>query len=142
MSVEQDVQETIDELESTETVTEEDLEAAAESFPTDPLLAKLVKKALPPPWDEVFEYVNDGRRRYWRTKHARDTEGERRSQEAFAEAAAEAEGLTGTVEYEGKEIPASAAYAAEKMKGSGDGGTPTRGRRALSRLRSVLGLDT
>lgn len=128
------------------TITEEDLNEFRLDLPTDPMLAELVKRSLPYPWSELFEYVEASEHRpaHWRTAHDRrairsaaDLEHKRR----FAEAAREARGLEGTVERDGKEIPASAAHVADAVSGetTESDGPAAPGRRALRRLRELLG---
>lgn len=138
VNVEEDVEQLIDGLEGADEVTAEDLERVRNELPTHPFLAELTQKALPYPWDEVFEFVNADPP-YWRTKPRRDTPGHRRGQEALAEAAREASelGAEGTVEHDGKEIQANAAYIARRTEGSGST-VAESGRRALRRLRSLL----
>lgn len=104
----------LDRLARLDTITKDDLDELRRDLPTDPRLAELVQLALPYPWSDLFEYVpaSEHRSAYWRTSHDRtairsadDFEYKLR----FARAAKEAEGLKGTVERDGQEIPASAA---------------------------------
>lgn len=143
-----DVVDGLDELEDQEEITEADLEAFRKRLPSDPTLAMLVDRWLPPPWDEVFEYVSGSERQpaYWRTKPDRRrarSPAERERNERFREAARQSEGALGTVDYDGREVPASAAITAETVRGetSAPRAMAASGRKALRRLRSVLGLD-
>lgn len=139
-----DLRERIEGLEERETMTAEELEDLRRSLPTDPLTARAVKLALPYPWSEVFEYVEGSERQsaYWRTKPDRSSrsEAQRRRDELAREAGEVMTGIQGTVEQEGREIPASAAVFGQVMEGRRFLGrrVARSGRRALRRLRSLL----
>lgn len=129
----------IERLEAAEEITDEDLERLRETLPTDPRTAIAVKRWLPYPFDELFEYHRDGPHGpYWRTAPARDHPNQVAVQERFAEAARQ--GGRGTVELDGREVQANAAVVAEQLADvdvvdeDDDGG----GGRALSRLRDLL----
>lgn len=126
-------------------LTEEEADEIRKSLPTDPLLARAVELALPPPWDETFEYCRASERQpaYWRSKSDRSaprSEAEARKNEQMREAGQRMAGTTGTVEYDGKEIPASAAVVAETMAGRRFPGARAveSGRKVLRRLREQL----
>lgn len=144
--IEETVESHVDRLATLERITEDDLNEFRRALPIDPMLSEVVQRVLPYPWSELFEYVEESEHRpaHWRTSHDRsairskaDLEHKRR----FAQAAREARGMEGTVEHDGKEIPASAAHVAEKVSGQSvtSNGPVAPGRRALRRLRELLG---
>lgn len=129
-----------------EEVTPEDLERFRQTLPTEPATGRLVNRALPFPWSEVFEFVegSDRQSAYWRTRPDRNSprsEADRRHRERFAEAARESKGLEETVKFGGREIPRSAAAIADKISEASEQGCSESGsgERALNRLREVLG---
>lgn len=84
-------------LESLDESSEEDLDRFKQDLPTDPELSRIVNRALPFPWGEVFEFVNRQDTPYWCTKPARDHPNQIRAQEEFADAARESRGVRGAV---------------------------------------------
>lgn len=144
-----EIEETVDSpfgrLSRMDTITKDDLDEFRRALPTDPMLAEFVERALPFPWSELFEYVgaSDHLPAHWRTSHDRSairSADDREHKQRFAEAAREARGLEGTVERNGREIPASATHVAEKVSGETTEQTSNSaaGRRALRRLRQLL----
>lgn len=114
------IQSHLDRLESLETITGDDLDEFRRSLPTDPMLARAVQLALPFPWSNVFEYVvaSDRQAAYWRTSHDRRlvrSRADREHKRRFGRAARNARGLEGSVERDGRMIPASAAHIADAI---------------------------
>lgn len=137
-----DAQELIGALEDVhpDELTEQDMKEIRESLPTEPTLARIVELSMPFPWSEVFLYVEDDPP-YWRAKAdpAPQSEAEARTRERMAEAAQRARGVEGTVERDGRVIPASAAVTADALADrSYPGKAAAGGRKALRRLREVL----
>jgi hypothetical protein len=128
-------------------ITADDLQRLHDALPRDPKTARVVNKALPYPWSEVFEYVSPSERQrgYWRTKPDRSqprSEADAEVRERFAEANRATEGVEGTVERDGKEVAAPAAYVAAVMGDERFSTTRVKveGRKAMRKLRDVLGL--
>jgi hypothetical protein len=139
------LQEALGRLEAQDTITPDDLESFREALPTDPQAARAVEIALPSPWSDILEYVegSDRQAAYWRTTQNRSaprSPADREHKEHFASAARETEDVEGTVEHDGKTIPASAAQIAEEV--SSDQAATKRssgfGERALEKLRDLL----
>jgi hypothetical protein len=134
----------LERLENKEQITEGDFEAFRKTLPTEPLLAEAVSKALPLPWAEIFEFVegSDRQSAYWRTTHDRGLDRspeDREIKQRFGRAAEAAQGVEGTVERDGQEMPASAARVADVMARSGESNTGGgAGERALKRLENFL----
>lgn len=135
----------LDRLERSERITARDLERFRKSLPTEPFLAEAVSKALPFPLSELFEYVegSDRQAAYWRVRPERSqprSPADQEHKERFAAAARSAEGVSGTVEYQGREVPASAALVAEQIAGesASSGAASETGQLALARLRDLL----
>jgi hypothetical protein len=108
--------------------------------------ARAVQKALPYPWRELFEFVegSDRQSAYWRTSQDRSairSEADREHKLQFSEAAKNTEGVEGTVERDGKTIPASAAQIGEEVSSTESDSTSSTGfgQRALARLEDILG---
>lgn len=144
-NVEKEIQAEIDRLEAKETITAADLERFRQTLPTEPQVAELVNQALPYPWSDVFEFVHGSERQsaYWRVMPDRSeprSAAEREQRERFAEAARGAAGRRGTVELDGREVPASAAEIGRALEGERTDATSSTGAggHALERLRSVL----
>lgn len=154
MSVEEleRVEERVDELESQDRVTAEDLERFRRSLPTDSMIAEALQKALPPPWGDLFEYVSASERQsaYWRVRPDRmeaRSEADRRAREEFAESARGSGGGTRTVLRETEDggmervrLPANALNAARELQGRSyrDSIDASVGERALKKLRNLL----
>lgn len=159
--VEQRVDDELDRLEAQDTITAEDLERFRQTLPINPEMAELVQLALPFPFSEMFEFVRGSERQsaYWRLAPDRSeprSEAERRARERFATATQSGDGR-GTIELaDGKIVPVSAARAKaaqdrDQERGADAGadvdveeltsGERRRGRQALRRLRSLVGLD-
>jgi len=142
-----EVEEAFVEIQSQEEITAADLEEFREALNAiqDPMTAQAIRTWLPHPWDELYEFVEAGgdRRNYWRVSRNRrepQSEAEAERMERFREAAEKARGVKGTVERDGKEIPASAAVVADETGGdlSVRDRVSESGRKALQRLRSLL----
>lgn len=129
-----------------EEITAADLERLRESLPTDPESARVINRALPFPWGEVFEYVSPSDRQsgYWRVAPDRresPPDGMREAQEELAAASQSVAGTEGTVERDGKRVPRNAAAIADRLQGRRLSVARARasGEKALRRLRDVLG---
>lgn len=139
------IQAHLDRLASLGEITKDDLEALRRDLPTDPLLAEALQLAWPYPWSELFEYVEASERQaaYWRTSHDRRairSAADREHKLRFARAAREARGLEGTVERNGRDLPASAAHVADTVSGKGTerDDASDADERALRRLQELL----
>lgn len=151
--VEDDVADALERAEAGEELTAEDLERLRLALPVrPPEVARMVSRALPFPYSDIFEYVEGSERQspYWRTSPDRSeprSEADREARERFTRGTRAGPG-TGTVDLGGREVPRSAARAALAQQGA-DAGVDgvedlvdeSRGRKALRRLRSVLNLE-
>lgn len=143
--VEQRVDAEIERLADAEEITVLDLERFRRALPTDPLLARAVSKALPWPLSELYEFVEGSERQaaYWRVSPDRSrprSAADRAHRERFAKAACRTQVVPGTKEYQGREIPNSAAIVAEQVGTDlPETGQPeSSGDLALQRLRELL----
>lgn len=143
--MEEMIEREFDRIEEADVVTAEDLDRLRRKLPTDPQRARLVDAAMPYPLSEVFEYVSGSEHQsaYWRVSPDRTiprSQAEADVQERFAEAARQAEGATGTIEHDDREIPVSAKVTAEAVSGArtARNRAARSGRKALRRLREIL----
>lgn len=132
----------LEELESIDEITAEDLDAFKQQLPTDPEVARVIDAALPFPWSEVFEFVEHPETPYWRTAPPRDHPNQVMVQRRFADAARSTTGLRGTVERDGQEVQLNAAAIGDTVGGSrfSTARAKATGQKALRRLRDVLGM--
>lgn len=143
----EEVEQALRRLESLEEITDDDLKQFKQTLPTDPETARLIQRALPFPWSEVFEYVGPSERQaaYWRPKYDRSqprSEAEAAYRERFRKAASASRGARGTIDRDGKVVPLSAAIVGDSTEGRRFSAARARatGQKALRRLRDVLGV--
>lgn len=135
-------------LDAKEEITERDLQQLKAILPTDPETAEIVKKGMPWPYSEVFEYVSASERQsaHWRLRPDRSaprSAAEAETRQQFTEVAAQTTGTRGTIERDGQVIPLSAAWLADSMSGRRFSVARVRsaGQQALQRLRAVVDRD-
>lgn len=126
----------------------EDLERLRKELPTDPREARLLRAMMPEGLRNVLEYVRASSRQsaYWRFAPPRNdlealSKAELRARIAFAEAASDTQGTTGTVEVaDGREVSRNSLEVGDQLRGkeyADDELTDTersRAERALARL--------